>query len=199
MSTPSSPDGTAFGVLAVCTGNICRSPALELRLRDALGTSADVVVSSAGVRALTGEPVDPAMAALLGEVPDDLRARQLTPDLVRSAGLVLTLTRDHRRSVVAAVPAAVRRTFTLREFADLATAAAGTVAGAATPGLALAGLVRVAPQFRGQRATDEDDIEDPYRLGPDVFARVLGAIDDAVGALASVLPAVTERGRAAGV
>ena len=188
------PDGP-FGVLAVCTGNICRSPALELRLRDALGPSADVVVGSAGVRALAGEPVDLAMAALLGEVPHDLRARQLTPDLVRSAGLVLTLTRDHRRSVVAAVPAAVRRTFTLREFADLATAAAGTVDGAGSPGRALSELVRVAPQFRGRRTTDDDDIEDPYRRGPEVFARVLGAIDDAVSALVGALPVVTERGR----
>jgi protein-tyrosine phosphatase len=186
-------------VLAVCTGNICRSPALELRLRAALGPGADVVVSSAGVRALVGQPVDPAMAALLGDVPQDLRARQLVPDVVRPAGLVLALTRDQRAAVVGAVPAAVRRTFTLLEFADLASAAAadGALEGTTSPGQALVRLVQAAPRYRGARAIDEDDIEDPYRRGPEVFARVLAAIDDAVAALARVLPVDTDGGRTA--
>jgi protein-tyrosine phosphatase len=183
VTGPSSVAPPAFSVLAVCTGNICRSPALELRLRAALAPDPDVVVSSAGVRALSGEPVDPAMVALLGEVPHDLRARQLTPELVRSAGLVLALTREHRRAVVTAVPAAVRRTFTLREFADLAMAAAGAIEGALAPARALEELVRVAPRYRGDRATDGDDIEDPYGKGPEVFARVLAAIDGSVDAI----------------
>lgn len=187
MTVAAPADGAVFRVLAVCTGNVCRSPALEVRLRAALGPTADVAVSSAGVRALAGDPVDPAMAALLGPVPEGWRARQLAPEFVRDAGLVLTMSRDQRRSVVSAVPAAVRRTFTLREFADLASAASAAEAidGALSPGRALAELVGAAPRFRGDRSTEGDDIEDPYGQGPEVFQRVLSSIEAAVGTLAA--------------
>ncbi len=185
-----------FSVLAVCTGNICRSPALELRLRAALGPTAGVAVTSAGVSALVGEPVDPSMAALLGPIPGDLRARQLTPELVRSAGLVLTMTRDQRRSVVGAVPAAVRRTFTLPEFAKLAVESAAQSTGSAVgPRQALEELVRAAPLYRGNRTTDGDDIEDPFGRGREVFARVLATIDDAVLMIVQALAVLTESER----
>lgn len=186
---PAPRTGPPFAVLAVCTGNVCRSPALEVRLREALGPSADVRVSGAGLRALVGEPVDPTMARLLGELPDGLRARQLSPDMVRRAGLVLTMTTDQRRAVVNLVPAAVRRTFTLREFAELAGAAAGdgAVDGTCSVASALEELVRAAPRFRGRRS-EGDDIEDPYGREPAVFARVLQSIDEAVEGLVSLLP-----------
>jgi len=50
-------------------------------------------------------------------------ARQLTDTMVEEADLVLTATRLHRATVVGLVPAAVRRTFTLREFGQLADVA----------------------------------------------------------------------------
>ena len=46
-------------------------------------------------------------------------AQQLTRELVRDASLVLALTRKHRSAVVRLEPAALRRTFTLRELARL--------------------------------------------------------------------------------
>ena len=51
MDMSTSGPGRA-GVLAVCTGNICRSPAVELLLRDRLGAHVDV--ASAGVGAVVG-------------------------------------------------------------------------------------------------------------------------------------------------
>jgi protein-tyrosine phosphatase len=190
MTGPSPNGRPDFSVLAVCTGNICRSPALELRLRGALGAGAEVAVSSAGVRALEGAPIDPTMAGLLGEVPDGFRGRQLGPGLVRSADLVLTMTTEQRRAVVASAPAAVRRVFTLREFAELAhlAGAAGVTEGAASTGRALQELVRAAPRFRAQRTAGDDDIEDPYGRDAAVFGRVLDAIDDAVRQITAVLP-----------
>jgi protein-tyrosine phosphatase len=77
-------------VLVVCTGNVCRSPAAELLLRDRLG-AADVDVASAGVHALVGQPVDPPVAELLverGVAPGGFRARQLD---AAEAGAVDTL------------------------------------------------------------------------------------------------------------
>ena len=52
-----------FSILAVCTGNVCRSPAVERLLASKLGPT--VSVSSAGTHALVGHPISEPMAALL--------------------------------------------------------------------------------------------------------------------------------------
>lgn len=117
-----------FRILVVCTANICRSPLvaqlLARRLTERLGTGATrVQVSSAGVRALAGHGMDPSMARLLqgyGGTSEGFRSRQLDERLARGADLVLTATRDHRAAVVTLAPAALRRTFTIREMARLA-------------------------------------------------------------------------------
>jgi protein-tyrosine phosphatase len=75
-----------------------------------------------------------------------LTARQLTPELVRAADLVVTMTAEQRAAVVTRVPAAVRRTFTLRELAGLAELVPdplgdGGPAAALDAGLALAARV----------------------------------------------------------
>lgn len=47
-------------------------------------------------------------------------ARLLTESMISGADLVLTATREHRAAVVEESPAALRRTFSVREFARLA-------------------------------------------------------------------------------
>ncbi|MDQ3594532.1 MAG: low molecular weight phosphotyrosine protein phosphatase, partial [Pseudomonadota bacterium] len=44
-------------VLIVCIGNICRSPTAESLLRGALPCS-DIKISSAGIAALVGKPIE---------------------------------------------------------------------------------------------------------------------------------------------
>ncbi len=179
-----------FSILAVCTGNICRSPALELRLRRLLGPEVEVV--SAGLHARVGEPVDPTMAVLLGPGVEDLRARQVTAADVAGADLVLTMTAEQRRALSVRVPTAVRRIFTLREFAELAELARtlGHVPSTSAPctGLpeALAALVAAAPRLRNRRSGG-DDVEDPYRRGGEVFVRALATIDAAVARIGRAL------------
>ncbi|WP_418608121.1 hypothetical protein [Georgenia sp. SUBG003] len=116
--------GENFTILTVCTGNICRSPAVEHLFRAAFGATSGVTVASAGTGALVGQPVHGPMADLLRGVdvdPDGFAARRVTEQMLRGADLVLPLTRDHRAQVVDLAPAAVRRTFTVREFARLAS------------------------------------------------------------------------------
>jgi len=177
-----------FPVLVVCTGNICRSPAAELLLRAGLGGDDGVVVSSAGLGALAGEPVAAPMSGMLaarGVGTAGFTARQLQPPAIRSAGLVLTMTAAQRSAVVSRLPAAVRRTFTLREVADLARLA-GNLPG--TPADRLAALVAQAPRLRALRTGPrDDDIEDPYGRPDEVFARVLDRIDGAVAELLGAL------------
>ncbi len=116
-------------ILFVCTGNVCRSAVAE-RLamawaREKLEHSpeADAVrIDSAGLGAITGQPIDPhsaaALVALVGD-PAGFRSREFTPELAADADLVLTMTRDQRRTVLEASPRGLRRTFTLTEAADL--------------------------------------------------------------------------------
>ena len=58
----SVPDD-AFSILTVCTGNVCRSPAVERLLASKLGPT--VSVASAGTHALVGHPISEPMAVLL--------------------------------------------------------------------------------------------------------------------------------------
>lgn len=164
-------------ILVVCTGNVCRSPYIHLRLAEALN-DLGIDVSSAGTGALVGRPVDPGSAALLDAAHVDssaFRARQLTAQLVQDADLVLTATHSHRRQVVQEVPAALRKTFALTDFADLVEGLQlddlATVRGCSL-------VSRVASAAADRRhlvhaRTDEDaDIVDPFRRGADVFAQM---------------------------
>lgn len=190
MNAPHQQVPRRFAVLVVCTANICRSPAAEVELRAALAPTTDVAVTSAGIRARVGEPVAPGMAAVMSRIPEGFAARQVTPELVRSADLVLTMTRDQRAAVVGTVPAAVRSTFTLREFTDLVGLARehGADIGDGSKGERLAALLGVAPRFRSVRAAgDHDDIADPYGGSREDYARALEEIRSAVADLVTAL------------
>lgn len=168
MTASHPPIDTApFRILAVCTGNVCRSPAVQLLLAHHLGPS--VVVESAGTGALVDSPVEPPMAALLdaqGISSAGFAARSVTEDMISRADVVLALTRAHRALVVELVPSAVRRTFTLREFASLLRAVAdprGT--DAATPGERLRAMVTLAASNRSRMSGRPQDLDVPDPFG----------------------------------
>ena len=84
-------------ILTVCIGNICRSPTAEYLFRQHL-TSRDVEITSAGLGALVGSPMDTTALQLLTEHHMDgssHRARQLTPAMLRQADLILGMERAH--------------------------------------------------------------------------------------------------------
>jgi protein-tyrosine phosphatase len=159
-------------ILTVCTGNICRSPLAEQLLRARLGDG--FRVHSAGVGAMTGWPMDPDAAdqsRAYGGDPDGFTARQLTAAIVDESDLILTATRSHRDEVVRRFPKAMRRTFSLAEFAaldepDVATAAARR------------STVRLS---RG------DDVVDPYGLQESVHAASAAQTDAFVTTIVDLL------------
>jgi protein-tyrosine phosphatase len=68
-----------------------------------------VKVASAGIGALVGRPADPIAQELVAERGLDLsahRARQLTPDLIRSFELILVMEAEQQKAVVSMLPAA---------------------------------------------------------------------------------------------
>lgn len=184
-------------VLFVCTANQCRSPMAEMLFTQALAdkaqaTSRSVVVSSAGIRALDGCPVTSQTAkqlVLRGINSASFRSRALTDAMVREADLVLTATRQHRSHVLERVPLALRRTFTLLEFAAIAGAieeAPTRMAGSS----GLAGWVRRATAFRGTAEVAECDVPDPVGGPNELIVGVADVIDAAVARIASTLVVV---------
>jgi low molecular weight protein-tyrosine phosphatase len=172
-------------ILAVCTANISRSPAVERLLRAGLDDS--VLVGSAGVAALVGSPIDVPVAEFLrqrGADPTRFAARPVDEHLVADTDLVLTLTRAHRSVVLELVPSAVRRTFSLLEFTRiLASLDLSGLPAAASSGARLRALVPLATSGRAlaprARAEADDDVPDPYGRGAAEYAHSLSLITDA--------------------
>jgi protein-tyrosine phosphatase len=186
--TEAAPVDRPTSVLVVCTGNVCRSPAAALLLAARL-PSAGIDVVSAGTRALVGNPVDGPMAELLRArdvLPDLFAARALTAEQLRTAGLVLVMSQEHRSAAVAMRPAGVRRVLRLREAALVAEAAAADGWPddvAATPAARLAALPAVAPRYRGLAGPDDLDVPDPYRRPASAYEESFALIEDAVDRL----------------
>jgi protein-tyrosine phosphatase len=101
-SADSSP--TTFNVLFVCTGNTCRSPMAEALARDEIRRRGwkNVSVGSAGVSAAPGSPAsENAIAAVRGRGLDlsAHRARQLRPELIGWADVILAMGPAHLRVI----------------------------------------------------------------------------------------------------
>lgn len=169
-------------VLVVCTANQCRSPMAQALLRRRLPW---LEVSSAGSLP-GGRPASAgsvrAMASR-GLVLDDHVSRTLDPEMVESADLVVCMARGHLRDVVVTVPAALPKTFTLRELVRRGEAVG--------PASSLAGWLALLGE--GRRASDllgddpNDDIADPIG-GPDVeYERTAAQLEDLVERLGRLL------------
>jgi len=180
----------ATRILVVCTGNICRSPAVELLLAARLPLP--LTVHSAGTSAVVGARIAPPMAALLdaaGVPIGRFAARQLTRAMIEQADLILTATRAHRSAVVSIEPTAVRRTFTLTEFARTIPTADPASLTHADPATRLGVLVTHARLSRSRLRLPPDviDIPDPFRQSDEVYAAVFATISGAVGLIADAL------------
>jgi protein-tyrosine phosphatase len=174
-------------LLVVCTANVCRSAVAERMLARALSGRVDVdgaewVVRSAGTASVRA-PMDRhtvAAAAAVGLTLDGHVARHLSSEIIATDGadLVLTMTREHLRTVVGLDPSAWPRTFTLKEFARRASAIpqVGSDQGGfqawrarLAEGRRAAGLMKPDP---------DDDVVDPYgepRRSHDLMVETLSA------------------------
>jgi protein-tyrosine-phosphatase len=121
-SVTPDPAAPSFGVLVVCTANICRSASAAALLRDAVAASSvlsGLEVRSAGTHALVGAPgcrVAPALAQRW----EAHTATQLTPGLVDWADLILVASREHGAAVAELSLPARTRTFTIRRAGRIA-------------------------------------------------------------------------------
>ena len=108
-------------ILVVCVGNICRSPMAEALLQRALRGQDGFTVESAGLGALVGHPASEYSQELMLEMGLDIsehRARQIHPDMVRDADLVLVMEAGHKRAIDDADPTARGKVYRLGEWQD---------------------------------------------------------------------------------
>jgi len=184
----------ARGILFVCTGNICRSPYAERRLRQLL-PEAGVPIESAGTGAVVGSGIETETSEALRRLGADVTgyaARAVTPRLVEGAELVLTMTRAHRGDVARVRPSAMRRIFALGDFADLCRSSQMWRPIVPTHPW-LPQVVAEAAAARGTiapRDVGEIDVVDPYgrsaRVHTEAFDRIEEFLEVIVAALGSV-------------
>ncbi|MEA5453392.1 low molecular weight phosphatase family protein [Sinomonas sp. JGH33] len=175
MTTPPTPT-SPFRILVVCTGNICRSVIAEHYLRhrmEALDPGGfEIASAGTGINPFLTPPADivDLAAAHRLEGIDGRVPRPLEREALRRSDLVLTATHEHIRQVLAEYPAALRRSFTIREFvlgASLADEEEDGAAAQRDP----AALVREVGALRSRvRLNQALDIADPFGLGPEAYA-----------------------------
>ncbi|WP_026208733.1 arsenate reductase/protein-tyrosine-phosphatase family protein [Catelliglobosispora koreensis] len=178
-----------FTVLHICMGNICRSPMAERLLSLSAG---DVIYThSAGTGGWhEGEEMNPPAARQVksrGGSTDGFAARKLKAEHIDSADLVLTATADQYEYVLALRPDAAAKTFVLGQFGRLLKTV-NTDSLPADPydrGLAL--VARVDELRAGAPPLRQDDLDDPWGRGDQVFSRVADEIQDTVVPLADIL------------
>lgn len=186
-----------YTLLAVCTGNICRSPAMDRLLVHELGAEPGITVRSAGTHAHVGDDMEAQMKDRLvayGADTENFKAEQLEPGQVRSADLVLTATSGHVRDILAEVPESGQKVFTLREFVRLLesldpAARAEALETSQTVAGKLAALVPLVADRRdqAQAPTAQDDVVDPYMMPEDVFEESFAQVRGPIEALRDAL------------
>ena len=172
-----------FKVLFVCTANICRSAYADVTSR-ARGTRG-VEFGSAGTRALVEQPIDPPMAAEVHAAADPSQhvARQLTRGLLEEADLVLTMGPDHRRWILDAWPQHGRKVLLLGQAARIMSDLPPDVE-----------LDRLVAHLWARRSADpSDEVQDPYRRGPEAMATAARQIDAAMDVIAPALERSAQR------
>jgi protein-tyrosine phosphatase len=150
--------GNKFGVLFVCTGNICRSPTAEAifrKLATDAGMAGAVTADSAGTHGYhVGEPPDPRAqkaAAKRGYDLSALRARTIEGADFRSFDLILAMDQEHHAILSRIAGSSAEHKLKL--------------------------MMSYARRFK------ERDVPDPYYGGPQGFERVLDMLEDAAKGL----------------
>ena len=153
-----TPLGVCFGVLFVCTGNICRSPTAEAvfrKLAGGAGMEKRILADSAGTHGYhIGEPPDAravAAAAKRGYDLSGLRARRVERADFQRFDLIVAMDRDHHAILSRMAP--VPESHKLRLMMSFA------------------------------RRFDEREVPDPYYGGMTEFERVLDMLEDAAQGL----------------
>ncbi|MCX7621849.1 MAG: hypothetical protein N2037_13515 [Acidimicrobiales bacterium] len=188
----------ATEILVLCTGNVCRSPMAEALLRHHLtergviggggSRSSTVSIRSAGLLA-SGQRASDEVIELMGARGLDLTGHQscmVEPEMIRTADLILGMTREHVREAALLVPECFGRTFTLKELVRR-----GELVGPRQVGMTLAAWLEQVGEGRSPNRllgqSDEDDIPDPMGRRFKFYKQVARDIDELSARLVALL------------
>lgn len=108
-------------IIFVCTGNTCRSPMAEAILKKMVyAEKLDVQVESRGTSVYSEEPINPKSAEALATIGINNvshRAKQISKADIEESDIVLTMTQQHKLSLVKTHPDYRYKIFTLSEYA----------------------------------------------------------------------------------
>ncbi|TPW14271.1 MAG: protein-tyrosine phosphatase [bacterium] len=155
-----------FQILAICTGNICRSPMAEglIRVRLSARAAEFATVGSAGIAAVPGVPASVHSVEACRRHDIDIRSHRsspLTKAMIEDADLLLVMEEHHRAAILRADPGAIDRTFLISEYALQGEG----------PGLAF-GEEKAGPGYRSP------GIDDPIGQDIEAYLDVFGRLDD---------------------
>lgn len=183
VTGPSPKPLDAPTVLFICTANQCRSPMAEAIGRTwVTAHGAQAVVGSAGF--LPGDVgVHPGSVRAMARRGVDIsahRSRQLTPELVDWANLVITMERAHLMSLAEFSPTVVHRAFPLRELDSLASLIGPRRADETMLGWSTRAAAARLPGAVLHYGTD-DDVVDPMGKGTRAFRRTADELEELIG------------------
>jgi protein-tyrosine phosphatase len=131
-------------------------------------------------------PIGVSLMTQYGVDLSDHVSSQVTERSAANAEIILGMTREHVREVVAMSPEAWLKTFTLKDFVRRAERAAPRRKHQrVTDWLVSVGADREPYQVLG--ADPEDDVTDPYGQRERVWKQVVGEIDDQVSRIVRIL------------
>lgn len=112
-------------ILVLCTGNICRSPYGEAKLKSLLP---DLTITSAGIATeksgLVDKPADPMAIAAAKDFGFDIsnhRAKQVTQQLVDDCDLIFAMERNQLDVLCEKIPTARSKGFVIGQWIGLST------------------------------------------------------------------------------
>lgn len=183
--------GSSIKIAFVCTANICRSAYAHHGLQQLLSQepklqSTNIEVSSAGLLALTGEPIERQMFDIFNEkykvYQVNHSAKQLSESYCKVQDLILVMTADHRRKLLRENPSMFPKVFLFSEFVSLAE----TIDDEYINNLGISNLVQRVHNSRGQ-GISVADVDDPYKRSENTYRRVCNEIDDLLMRLVGIL------------
>lgn len=173
-------------IVMVCTGNICRSPAMHYLAQREWGGVAEV--TSSGIFAEVGMDVPAPMRAAAKRHGLDIprhRPTQLNREILGQADLVLVATSQHAQWAEHEWGETVPHMFGIKEAAELAGRADAPLG--STPRERLTNAAAALHQARLDEPAPLRSLDDPYGLDQATYERVMDEIVDDVAALTNWL------------